>query len=137
MYNSSMSQKQKNIDIEPRNIDDCLIVLQKDIPDKEKELLRTGEITTASLHHTAGREIRNKWKLWGNSELENWFQSIGVWHPDDMSSIILDSFVKVLRKEPIDLEEQVKIYQDYWKTQNENIKNFTVEYSKEGKVKII
>ena len=132
-----MNKKHKNINIEPKNLDDCLIILQKDIPENIKEMLKNGEITTSSLHHTAGRIMRNKWKLWGDSELEQWFQSIGIWHPDDMSSIILDSFVSLIRGEPINLEEQVKFYQDYWKRIKEKEKHFTVQYSKEGKVKVV
>lgn len=122
---------------EPKNLADCLIILQESTPADIMEKLKSGELTTTSLHHTAGRSIRNNWKLWGNSDLEQWFQSIGIWHPDDMSSIILDSFVKTLKGEPIDLEGQVKFYQDYWEKMNQNPKSFSVEYTKDGKVNII
>jgi hypothetical protein len=40
-------------------------------------------------------------------------------HPDDMSGIILDSFCRHLNGNPIKLDEQVKHYQDYWKTLEE------------------
>jgi hypothetical protein len=38
-----------------------------------------------------------------------------VAHPDDMSSIILDSYKAYLRNEQYDLSGAIKKYQEYWK----------------------
>lgn len=45
-----------------------------------------------------------------------WFNQVGIYHPDDMSGIILDSFWRKLNNKPIGLDEQIKYYQDYWRT---------------------
>ena len=59
--------------------------------------------------------IRNGWKLWaGTSKISKFFRDLGVHHPDDMSSIILTSLHRKLNKKPIQLEEQVRYYRDYW-----------------------
>lgn len=108
MYNSTMN------DENPKNLDECIAALTRSVPQDVAEKLKSGTITPVTLHHTLGRFMRNKWNLWGESELKQWFKGIGIWHPDDMSSIIMDSFVSSLRGEPIDLEKQVKFFQEYW-----------------------
>ncbi len=69
----------------------------------------------ARLHFGTGLYIRNGWDLWkGENDLVDYFKSVGIFHPDDMSSIILTSFHRFLNDKEIDLDEQVKYYQDYW-----------------------
>lgn len=65
-------------------------------------------------HHGLGMWMRNEWGLWGGSRLAAYFNGIGIYHPDDMSAIILDSYWRKLHGKPIDLESQVKRYQEYW-----------------------
>ena len=59
--------------------------------------------------------IRNSWKLWSRGKLSKYFNSIGVFHPDDMSGIILTSYYRHLKGQDRELEKQVKYYQDFWK----------------------
>jgi hypothetical protein len=40
-----------------------------------------------------------------------------------MSGIILASYYRYLRGEPIELEAQIKMYQDYWKKAGEEQKD--------------
>ena len=58
--------------------------------------------------------MRNNWGLWGGSRLSKYFNKIGIYHPDDMSAIILESYRRNLQGEAIDLESQVDFYQEYW-----------------------
>lgn len=70
----------------------------------------------AELHFGTGMSIRNNWGLWkGKNKLPKFFRSKGIFHPDDMSSIILTSFHRQLNDKPIDLDEQVELYKDYWR----------------------
>lgn len=67
-------------------------------------------------HHGLGRWIRNNWSLWKTDEgIAFWFLSMGIGHADDMSGIILTSYHRYLRGYSIKLEEQVKLYKDYWR----------------------
>lgn len=61
-----------------------------------------------------GRVMRNEWGLWEGSDLAQWFYKREIYHADDMSGIIVDSYQKVLVDEPIDLEEQIKHYHAHW-----------------------
>ena len=40
---------------------------------------------------------------------------MGIYHADDMSGIILTSFQRHVRGQPLEVETQVKHYRKYWK----------------------
>ncbi|WP_299764802.1 DUF6794 domain-containing protein [uncultured Dokdonia sp.] len=76
---------------------------------------KTEKDATSSLHFEAGMSIRNNWKLWaGTSEISKYFRNLGIHHPDDMSGIIFTSLHRKLNHADIDLENQIKFYQEYW-----------------------
>lgn len=69
-----------------------------------------------SAHHGLGAYIRNEWRLWsGEGALVQYFNGMGIKHPDDMSGIILASYHQWKNGKPINLEKQVKYYVKYWK----------------------
>ncbi|MFA5540706.1 MAG: DUF6794 domain-containing protein [Bacteroidales bacterium] len=100
----------------PKNLDDCFkqlgsILNQMTI--NEIEGIDVDELAKR-FHFGLGRWMRNVWQLWKGSRLSYYFNNIGVYHPDDMSGIILTSYQRHLKGEDIKLEEQIKHYQDYW-----------------------
>jgi hypothetical protein len=107
---------------EPKNLDECINWFMENIIDEELyKYKHLSEEDTCIFHHGTGRNIRNNWNLWNNeSLLHKWFNSIGIYHPDDMSAIILTSLHRHLNNKLINLEEQVKFYQDYWSKINES-----------------
>ena len=60
------------------------------------------------------RWIRNEWKLWEGGKLAQWFYTKEIYHADDMSGIIVDSYEKTIKNESIDLEDQIKFYHKHW-----------------------
>ena len=99
----------------PKDLDDCFAELIKLFSHEEVEKVKNGtEENMASYHHGTGRHLRNEWGLWSESRLAKWFNQQGIHHADDMSGIILDSFWRHINSNPIDLEEQIKLYQDFW-----------------------
>jgi hypothetical protein len=62
-----------------------------------------------------GLDMRNGWGLWNGSRLARYFNRLGIYAPDDMSAIILDTFWCRLHQQPISLDERVAFYQAYWK----------------------
>jgi len=112
-------QDRKDIYI-PENLEDCFVQLKKLLKPEDIEKMKTGtEDDMSQYHFGLGMGMRNEWGLWGGSRLAKWFNAQGITHPDDMSGIILDSFWRHLNGKPINLEQQVKYYQDYWKKQKE------------------
>ena len=100
----------------PKDLNDCFVELEKMLsPELLKEMKSGKEEHMIIYHMSLGIWMRNNWGFWGGSRLSRYFNSIGIRHPDDMSGIIFTSFWRHLNNKPIDLSEQVKYYQDYWK----------------------
>ncbi|HPR90611.1 MAG TPA: hypothetical protein PLD93_04145 [Synergistaceae bacterium] len=113
----SMMEKKDDVYI-PKDLDDCFVQLKKLLKPQDLEKMKSGtEDDMIQYHLGLGMWMRSNWGLWAGSRLAEWFNIQGITHPDDMSAIILDSFWRHLNKKPIELEEQVKYYQDYWKKQ--------------------
>lgn len=100
----------------PKILDDCFIQINSFWNDSTKIQVKNWEEKefTANAHFGFGMWIRNNWRLWGGSRLSKYFNDMGIYHPDDMSGIILVSYHRYLNNKEIKLEEQVKYYQDYW-----------------------
>jgi hypothetical protein len=68
-------------------------------------------------HHGLGASIRNNWGLWPGSALKSDFETRGIHHPDDMSSILLVSLHRKINGRLVNLDIQVRHYQNYWARQ--------------------
>ncbi len=105
----------------PRDLDDALVELDRIMGTKgHDEVMRTTEDGMIKYHRGLGTWLRNNWGLWKGSRLSEYFHQLGIRHPDDMSGIIFDSYWRKLHGSPIELEDQVRHYQDYWKSQKTN-----------------
>lgn len=100
----------------PKNLYESLEKINSfwDDSTKRKVFEWTEDEFATNAHFGFGRWMRNNWGLWGGSRLSVYFNKIGVHHPEDMSSIILISYHRSLVGKEIELEKQVKIYQEYW-----------------------
>lgn len=109
----------------PKDLDDCFIQINQLLTDSVKRALssQTEDEFSIGMHRSFGLWIRNNWGLWRGSRLSKFFNEIGIFHPDDMSGIILDSYYRHSTGKDIKLEEQVKYYQDYWKVTKEPSKD--------------
>lgn len=94
----------------------------KDLVEAVKKLLKFDRVNDfresnpEDYHHHTGRWIRNNWSLWDKkSELHKFFNDIGIYHPDDMSGILLTTTHRILNRQPILLKEQIERYKKYWK----------------------
>jgi len=124
----------------PINLEECFVALNKILPPETIEQIKTDKIEPEEgmteehalglfhhwLHMGLGMHLRNTWRLWYESPLVEWFNAHDVWHADDMSGIIIDSYKKRLNGQPIDLESQVKHYNNYWKNKKVDIKAETL-----------
>jgi hypothetical protein len=100
----------------PKDLDDCFLQLKKILKPEELEKMKRGtEEDMGRYHFGLGMWMRNNWGLWKGGRLATWFNAKGIHHPDDMSGIILDSYWRHLNSKPIELDKQIKYYQDYWK----------------------
>ncbi len=104
----------KNI---PTNLTEAIQQLTSSIsPEQQIKFMDMDEADfTSDAHLLFGASIRNEWGLWkDDSPLVKWFNSIGIEHADDMSSIVITSFYRTITSKTIDLYSQIKEIQDYW-----------------------
>lgn len=102
----------------PKDVEDAIEFLDYKWNDSDKQKFKETDEKSATvmLHFGIGMSMRNNWNLWtGDSQLSKYFKSIGIFHPDDMSSIILTSLHRRLNNKDIDLQGQIKYYKSYWK----------------------
>ncbi len=100
----------------PTDLDDCLKQLDSMFADSTKTKIKvlTEDEFSGKYHFGFGMWMRNNWGLWRGSRLSKYFNSLGVYHPEDMTGIIFNSFHRQLTGKSIKLNEQVKECQDYW-----------------------
>lgn len=114
--------QERSLKYKPKNIDEAIVQLDKLIDDTSRQNIQamTENEFIANSHFGLGMWIRNNWGLWKGRDLSKYFNSIGIYHPDDISGIILTSYYRHLKGQDRGLEEQIKHYQDYWKTSAEH-----------------
>ena len=100
----------------PESLEDAVIQLSKVLPDTTQQniLLMTEDEFTVGSHFGLGMWIRNNWIRRGGGKLVDDFLSKGIFHPDDMSGIILTCYYRQLHNQDWELDEQIKSYKDYW-----------------------
>ena len=105
----------------PKNLEDCFLEIDKMLNDSLKtEFKKISEDDfTGKTHFGLGIWMRNNWSLWGSSRLSRYFNEKEIYHPDDMSGIILTSYHRKLTNKNIDLENQINYYKTYWKVAEE------------------
>ena len=104
----------------PVSLEDVFVELKKMLrPKVLKEMKKGTEGDMVQYHMGLGRWMRNNWGLWDGSRLAKYFNGLGIYHPDDMSGIILDTFWCHLNLKPLRLEERITYCQAYWKEYEE------------------
>ncbi|WP_185290513.1 DUF6794 domain-containing protein [Chryseobacterium lactis] len=117
----------------PKDLQDCFVQINTFWNDSIKAKVKTLEEDEfiGKVHLGFGMWMRNNWQLWGVSRLSKYFNDLNIYHPDDMSGIILISYHRHLNNREIRLEEQVKYYQDYWaNAKKTELKGKTESFSK-------
>ncbi len=108
----------------PKDLEDCFKQMDNILSDSTKMKVKkwTEHEFSGRIHWDWGKWMRNKWQLWSGSRLSKFFNDLGIYHPDDMSGIILASYHRYLTGRAINLDEQIKFYQEYWKKTKVNKK---------------
>lgn len=113
----------------PINLEDCFKQINGFWNDSTKAKVKnwSEDEFVSNAHFGFGMWMRNNWHLWGGSRLSKYFNDLGVFHPDDMSSIILTSYHRYLIGEDIKLQEQIDYFKAYWLVNKEPEKNIYPE----------
>ncbi|MEL1256219.1 DUF6794 domain-containing protein [Flavobacterium sp. DGU38] len=117
----------------PKDLDDSFKQINSFWADSTKIKLKqlSENEFSARVHMGFGMWMRNNWQLWGGSRLSKFFNNNGIFHPDDMSGIILNSYHRYLNNNEINFEQQVQYYKDYWeKSKKAEIEKKESEFAK-------
>lgn len=83
-------------------------------PEEEKFIVESA--SSACIHHTVGRGLRNGWSLWApDSPLKrDAVETYGIAHADDISGLIIEWVWSKVWEIPFDPMEHVKSYHEHW-----------------------
>lgn len=71
----------------------------------------------ATLNHQTGMWLRNSYGLWTRTCLVEHFWTMGIFHPDDISAILLTSYHRFLNGKELEVEKQIEMYKSFWKNE--------------------
>jgi hypothetical protein len=105
--------KQNKPALKPKDLTESISYFEEKWTDKQKDDFIKDSLKNA--HFTVGLWIRNNW-VYGkrDTNLVKYFNSLGIYHPDNISSIILNSLYRKLTNKPIELEKQVEDIKAAW-----------------------
>lgn len=77
------------------------------------------ETIEASEHFGIGLNIRNRYNLWSEeSEIRKQFIKYGVHHPDDMSGIIMETYLRSQKGIPFRLHRLIDLYTGFYESED-------------------
>jgi hypothetical protein len=104
----------------PNNLTECFSVLDElfNNSKEDEEWFKTTneDDAVSSLHTGLGGWIRSEWGLWSkDTELYSVLNNMGLWHADDMYSIVMTSYHRKINGKELNLKEQIQHHINYWK----------------------
>ena len=110
----------------PQNLEEAHLEIDRGLSEHAKEILKKdrNELTEEEQnaydhvlgHFGLGLWMRNNWNFWKGGKLSKYFNELGIYHPDNMSGIILKSYKAKLRGEKYSIEEDIEDYKSYMKS---------------------
>ena len=112
-----------NLKYKPKNLEEAVSQLSIVLSDSTKQEISsmTEEEFVGNAHLSLGMWIRNEWRLWKGGDLADYFESMGIFHPDDMSGIILTSYYRELQGQEWQVDEQVQHCKQFWNERQDYI----------------
>jgi hypothetical protein len=97
----------------PKTIEQCLKVLDKTMFENEIYLIKTLQEDSIYYHNEFmdGADFFHAWKLYDGSRLTKYFNKKGLYGSHPIYNTILVSYHRYLNKESINLDEQIRKYQ--------------------------
>jgi hypothetical protein len=114
----------------PSNLEECFTQLDAELkPEDVKKIISGSEHDLFLYHHGLGMTLRNRWGLWSGSRLAKFFNAMGLYHPDDISMVIITSYWRHKNDKPLDVNKQIERYTEYWE------RNQKQQYAEERRAK--
>ncbi|WP_308477914.1 DUF6794 domain-containing protein [Nannocystis bainbridge] len=86
----------------PLTLRHALRVLDRKLEPATITAIRSGDLEPTDMHFGLGSALRGTWGLWsGKSALARWFRVRKIYHPEDMSGVVLEAYARHVRGEPL------------------------------------
>ena len=98
----------------PKNLNEAIMQLDKVYSDKNKREIydmTESEYTTES-RFSIGLWVRYHWGLSQGNKLSKYFNELGIYHPNDMSAIIIHCYYRHLHHQDFELNKLIRYYQE-------------------------
>ena len=96
-------------DTRPEFLCEMFVELDQEVPSQTLDELKTAnQAEIVRFHFTVGRHIRNRYALSENNEVTNYFRTLGVDEPDDVSTYITLAYQRHLNGGSLRIDELVK-----------------------------
>jgi len=98
----------------PKDLNEAIIKLDHAYSDKtKKEIFDMSESEYLTKSQFSSRLwIRYNWGLWHGTKLSVYFNDLGIYHPNDMTAIIIRCYYRHLHHKDYELEKLIKYYQN-------------------------
>jgi hypothetical protein len=108
----------KKLDWKPATLDECMKAFNEMfLPEEQIEFTKMTKDEVGSLHLGLGQWIRNNWDLWKGGALLDHLKSLGMIHPDDMSTVIMEEYWARMNGVPSTMQEDIGYYKNFWDKQ--------------------
>lgn len=113
----TLNELKSSMDKIPTTIPEAIKYLYSELPPESIEFAKNND--SASIHHTAGRALRNDWNLWNKESPLNkdFCERYGLFgHGDDISGIIYCGLWAKIRGEDMNeaIKKEVEVYKNHW-----------------------
>ena len=111
-------QRKKLLKDAPKTLYEAILKLDDLMTDEARVRFakESGTSPGSKFHFGGGMAMRNNWGLWDKEQpLTTWFRNNGIWHADDMSSLIYKAYWCFLNDMRFDIDNEVYFYESYWK----------------------
>jgi hypothetical protein len=119
--NQEAKKRSKQLALAPKDLAEAIARLDKLMPDDVKDMFKKEpeDHPGSQYHFNAGMALRNNWGLWVDDQpLTQWFRQRGIWHADDMSSIIFKAYWCYLNNKEFSIEAEADYYTKWWAKNN-------------------
>jgi DNA-binding transcriptional regulator YhcF (GntR family) len=123
-YQKRITQERINGVYIPADLAECFAELNKKISKEAKAKFIAVDEATASknLHYSLGRWIWYNWSLYEGSRLSIYMNKVGVNHPEDMAQVILITYHRYLKKEPLEVKALADMIREARDKERERLK---------------
>ena len=114
---TSCNSQQAKI-ILPKDLDEAILYFQQNWTKQQLDnfKIKDERKALADVHFAAGMWVRNNWVRGDrDTAFSNYFHKLGIYAPDDISSIVFTSLHRALNNKKRNLDQQIELYKKYWK----------------------